>query len=175
MLIFSIAFAIITFILAIMDEVLFMLITFIMLCFSAGCIAGIHIETAREADDIEKEIADLLEYEDITDKYLDPDAEEETEDLNVTFGVNTQQAASACKELATANVSEPKSAMEVFDTLTPEQKAVVQYLIGDLQHDLRCQNMLAASEEEILAMQHIQDLVQANTAKRMNDIWRLHI
>lgn len=131
MLIFSIAFAIITFVVAIMDEVLFMLITFIMLCFSAGCIAGIHIETAKDID-IEKEIADFLKYEDITDEYLNPeeDFEEETEDLNVTFGVNTQQAVSACKDLATQNMSEPKSAMEVFDTLTPEQKAVAYYLIG---------------------------------------------
>lgn len=132
MLIFSIAFAIITFVVAIMDEVLFMLITFIMLRFSAGCIAGIHDQTAREADDIEKEIADLLKYEDITDEYLNPeeDFEEETEDLNVTFGASTQQAVSACKDLATQNMSELKTAMEVFDTLTPEQKAVAYYLIG---------------------------------------------
>ena len=27
-------------------------------------------------------------------------------------------------------MSEPKSAMEVFDTLTPEQKAVAYYLMG---------------------------------------------
>lgn len=170
-LIFSLAFAIIAFVVAIMDEVLFALITFIMLCFSVGCIAGIHLETAREADDIEKEIADLLKYEDITDEYLDPDedgdAEEETEDLDDTFGVSTQQAASACKDLATANMSEPKSTMEVFDTLTPEQKAVAYYLIGG--------GTLAAREEEILAIQQIQDQVQANTAKRMDDVWRLHV
>ena len=37
------------------------------------------------------------------------------------------------------------------------------------------QNMQAASEEQILAMQHIHDMVQANTVKRMNDVWRLHV
>jgi hypothetical protein len=164
-LIFSLAFAIITFIFAITDELLMSLITFIMLCFSAGCIAGIHDNTAREADDIEREIADLLKYEDITDEYLYPDdEEEETEDLDDTFGVSMQQAVSACKELATANMSKPKSAMEVFDTLTPEQKSVAYYLIG---------GTVAANEKEILALQHIQDQVQANTAKRMNNIWRL--
>lgn len=185
-LIFSLAFAIITLMLAIMDEFLLLLIFIIMLCFSAGCIAGIHFETAEDLD-IEKYIADLLKYEDIADEYLDPDDEEdgiegldsalqhikevlgddETEDLNITFdGVSMKQAASACKDLATANMSEPKNAMEVFDTLTPEQKSVVYYLIG---------GTVAASEEEILAMQHIQDQVQSNAAKRMNDIWRLHV
>lgn len=164
-LIFSLAFAIITLMLAIMDEFLLLLITIIMLCFSAGSVSGIHEKTAENLD-IEKYIADLLKYEDITDEYLDPDDEEEIEDLNVTFGVSTQQAVSACKDLATANMSEPKSAMEVFDTLTPEQKAVAYYLMG---------GAVMASEEEILAMQHIQDQVQANTAKRMNDIWRLHV
>ena len=179
-LIFSLAFAIIAWMLAIMDDdPILLLIPIIMLCFSAGCIAGIHFETAKDID-IEKEIADLLKYEDITDEYLDPDGdtEDETEDLDDTFGVSMQQAASACKDLATlatANMSEPKSAMEVFDTLTPEQKAVAYYLMGDLQHGLRYQEIQAASEEQILAMQHIQDLVQANTAKRMDDIWRLHI
>lgn len=144
-LIFSLAFTIIPFILAIMDDALILLlITALMLCFSAGSIIMIHDDTAREADDIEKEIADLLKYEDITDEYLNPeeDFEEETEDLNVTLGVNTQQAASACKDLATQNMSEPKTATEVFDALTPEQKAVAYYLIG-------------------------------SRAERMNDIWRL--
>lgn len=176
-LIFSIAFTIIASIRAIMDgDPILLLIPIIMLCFSAGCIAGIHFETAEDLD-IEKEIADLLKCEDITDEYLDPDGdtEDETEDLDDTFGVSMQQAASACKDLATANMSKPKSAMEVFNTLTPEQKAVAYYLMGDLQHDLRCQQIQAASEEQILAMQHIQDQVQANTAKRMDDIWRLHI
>lgn len=162
-LIFSLAFAIITFVLAIIDDPIMLLITFVMMIFVACSIAKIHDDTTREAD-IEKEITDLLKYEDITDEYLDPD-EEETEDLDVAFGVNTQQAASACKDLATANMSEPKSAMEVFDTLTPEQKAVAYYLMG---------GAVMASEEEILAMQYIQDQMQANTAKRMNDIWRLH-
>lgn len=149
-LIFSLAFAVISYMLAIMDdEPILLLIPTLMLCFSAGCIAGIHIETAKDLD-IEKEISDLLKYEDITDKYLYPDGdtEEETEDLDVTFGVSMQQAASACKTLATANMSEPKSAMEVFDTLTPEQKAVAYYLMG---------GAVMASEEEILAIQHIQE------------------
>lgn len=116
-----------------------MLITFIMLRFSAGCIAGIHIDTAKDID-IEKEVADLLKYEDITDEYLDPeeDFEEETEDLNVTFGVNTQQAASACKDLATHNMSEPKTAMEVLDTLTPEQKSIAYYLMGSAAERMNC-------------------------------------
>lgn len=145
-LIFSLAFATIPFILAIMDDALILLlITAIMLCFSAGSITMIHDDTAREADDIENEIADLLKYEDITDEYLNPDDEEEKalsiaadqlqqriEDLDVTFGVSMQQAASACKELATQNMSEPKSAMEAFETLTPEQKAVAYYLIGEV-------------------------------------------
>lgn len=176
-LIFSIAFVIIAWMFAIMDDdPILLLIPIIMLCFSAGCIAGIHFETAKDLD-IEKEIADLLKHEDITDEHLDPDGntEEETEDLDITFGVSMQQAASACKDLSTANMSEPKSAMEVFDTLTPEQKAVAYYLMGNLQHDLRCQEIQAASEEQILAMQRIQDQVQANTAKRMDDIWRLRI
>jgi hypothetical protein len=134
-LIFSLAFIIIPLMLTVMcDNLLMIPAAVIMLCFSAVCIAWIHIETAKDID-IEKEIADFLKYEDITDEYLDPDedddAEEETEDLNVTFGVNTQQAASACKDLATQNMSEPKSAMEVFDTLTPEQKAVAYYLMGN--------------------------------------------
>lgn len=148
LLIFSLVFAIITFVLAIDDDPFMLFITFVMMIFVAGSVAKIHDDTIREAD-IEKEIADLLEYEDITDEYLDPD-EEETEDL----------------DLATANMSEPKSTMEVFDTLTPEQKAVAYYLMG---------GAVMTSEEEILAMQHIQDQVQANTAKRMNDIWRLHV
>lgn len=161
-LIFSLAFAIITLIIAIMDEALIMLlITLLMLCFTAGCIAWIHDDTAEDLD-IEKYIADLLKYEDITDEYLNPDDDDEAEDSDVAFGVNTQQAASACKDLATANMSEPKSAMEVFDTLTPEQKAVAYYLMGD-------------HGQQILAMQRIQDQVQANTAKRMNDVWRLPI
>lgn len=124
-LIFSLAFTIVPLLLTIMYNNLPMILAaVIMLCFSAGCIAGIHIETAKDLD-IEKEIADLLKYEDITDEYLDPDGdEEETEDLDSVFGVSTQQAASACKNLA---------------------------------------------------MQRIQDQVQANTAKRMNDIWRLPI
>lgn len=164
-LIFSLAFAIITLILGIYDEPIMLVITFVMMFFVACSIAEIHDETAEDLD-IEKYIADLLKYEDITDEYLDPDDEEETEDLNVTFGVSMQQAASACKDLATVNMSEPKSAMEVFDTLTPEQKAVAYYLMG---------GAVMASEEEILAMQRIQDQVQANTAKRMNDIWRLHV
>lgn len=167
-LIFSLAFAIITLMLAIMDEFILLLITILMLCFYAGCISGIHDKTVQDLD-IEKEIADLLKYEDITDEYLDPDDEDETEDSDVVFvplGVNIQQAASACKDLATANMSEPKSAMKVFNTLTPEQKAVAYYLMG---------GAVMASEEEILAMQHIQVQVQANTAKRMDDIWRLHI
>lgn len=166
-LIFSLAFAIITLMFGIMDEFLMLLIAIIMLGFSVGCISGIHDKTAEDFD-IEEYIADLLKYEDITDEYLDPDDddEEETEDLNVTFGVSMKQAASACKDLATVNMSEPKSAMEVFDTLTPEQKAVAYYLMG---------GAVMASEEEILAMRHIQDQVQANAAKRMNDIWRLHV
>lgn len=111
-LIISLAFAIITLMLAIMDGFVLLLITIL-------CIAWIHDETVQDLD-IEKEIADLLKYEDITDAYLDPDDDDKTEDLDVTFGVNIQQAASACKDLATANMSEPKSATEVFDTLTPE-------------------------------------------------------
>lgn len=149
-LIFSLSFAIITLMFAIMDEFLLLLITIIMLWFSAGCISGIHDKTA-EGLDIEKYIADLLKYEDITDEYLNPDddfEEAETEDLDATFGVNTQQAASACKDLATVNMSEPKSAMEVFDTLTPEQKAVAYYLMGS-----RAERM--------------NDI--------MNDVWRLPI
>lgn len=161
---------------AAIDEPILLLGTADALIFMACCIAGIENCTCSVCD-LEKLISDELKYAEITGKYLgdEESEEEETEDLNVTFGVSTQQAASACKELATANMSEPKSAMEVFDTLTPEQKAVAYYLIGDLQHDLRCQNVQAASNEQILAMQHIQDWVQANTAKRMNDIWRLHV
>lgn len=156
-LIFSLAFTIIPLMLTIMCDILPMIVAaVIMLCFSAGCIAGIHFETAKDLD-IEKEIADLLKYEDITDEDLDLDDEEETEDLDATFGVSMQQAVSACKELATANISKPKNSMDVFDTFTPEQKAIVHYLIG---------GAVTASEEEILAIQRIQDHVQANTAKK---------
>ena len=146
-------------------EPILLLATLIMLIFMAGCIGGIEDNTCSICDP-EKLISDELKYAEITGKYLEEDDEEETEDLDATFGVNTQQAVSACRALATANMSEPKSAMEVFDTLTPEQKAVAHYLIG---------GTVAASEEEILAMQHIQDQMQANTTKRMNDIWRLYV
>ena len=152
---------------AAIDELFFLLGTVVALIFMACCIAGIEDDTYSICDP-EKLINDELKYAEITGKYFDDDEtdDDEIEDLNVAFGVNTQQAASACKNLATANMSEPKSTMEVFNTLTPEQKAVAYYLMG---------GAVMASEEEILAMQHIQDQVQANAAKRMNDIWRLSI
>lgn len=167
-LIFSVAAAISTTVVsAANDELIFLLGTVTALIFMACFIAGIEDSTFSICDP-EKSISDELKYAEITGKYLgDDDSEEdETEDLDMTFGVSTQQAASACKDLATQNMSEPKSAMEVFDTLTPEQKSVAYYLMG---------GTVAASEEEILAMQHIQDQMQSNAAKRMNDILRLHI
>lgn len=162
-LIFVVAVAIITVVVsAVIDEPILLLGTGLALIFMACIIKGIEDSTCFICDP-EKQISDELKYAEITGKYLGDD---EADDLDITFGVNTQQAASVCKDIATANMSEPKSTMEVFDTLTPEQKAVAYYLMG---------GTVMASEEEILAMQHIQDQVQANTAKRMNDIWRLHV
>lgn len=156
---------IITVVSAAIDEPILLLGTVLALIFMACCIGGIEKCTCSICDP-EKLINDELKYAEITGKYFDenPD-DDEAEDLDVTFGVNTQQAASACKDLATANMPEPKTPQDVFSTLTPEQKAVAYYLMG---------GAVMASEEEILAMQHIQDQMQANTAKRMNDIWRLH-
>lgn len=129
-LIFSVANAITaTVVSAAIDEFILLLGTVVALIFMACCIAGIEKCTCSICDP-EKEINDKLKYAEIIGKYLEEDDDDETEDLDVSFGVNTQQAASACKDLATANMSEPKSAMEVFDTLTPEQKAVAYYLIG---------------------------------------------
>lgn len=167
---------------AAIDYPILLLGTVAALIFMACCIAGIECGTCDVCNP-EESIHDELKYAEITGKYFEDDetesldsalqhikevlGEDEIEDLNVTFdGVSMKQAASACKDLATANMSEPKSAMEVFDTLTPEQKAVAYYLMG---------GAVMASEEEILAMRHIQDQVQANAAKRMNDIWRLHV
>lgn len=131
-LIFSVAAAISTTVVsAAIDEPIILLGTVVALIFMACCIAGIEDNTCAICDP-EKQIGDELKYAEIIGKYLvDDDTEEEaTEDLDATFGVSTQQAASACKDLATANMSKPKSAMEVFDTLTPEQKSVAYYLMG---------------------------------------------
>lgn len=122
-LIFSVSAAISTTVVsAAIDEPILLLGTVVALIFMTRCIAGIEDSTCSICDP-EKQISDELKYAEITGKYLEDDdiEEEETEDLDVTFGVNTQQA---------ANTSEPKSAMEVFDTLTPEQKSVAYYLMG---------------------------------------------
>ena len=104
-LILVVAVAIITTVVsAAIDEPILLLGTGVTLIFMACCIAGIEDSTCFICDP-EKQIGDELKYAEITGKYLGED-DDETEDLDSTafFGVSTQQAASACKDLAMQNM-----------------------------------------------------------------------